>query len=148
LEIVMASRREQVITAVLAIVASALPNTEVKRNLVKPERIPPGGLVIIRDGDPGEPEVELSPLAYIYSHRIPLEVAVYDAPVGTREQALDGLLTAIGTAISADRTLGGLCDFVETEAPSTDDLETTGALAGRWADTAIVATYATADPLN
>lgn len=144
----MASRREQVVTAVFALVASAVPSAEVKRNLAKPERIPPGGLVIIRDGDPGDPEVELSPLAYIYSHRIPLEIAVSDVPAETREQALDGLLAAIGAAISADRTLGGLCDFVETEAPSTDDLEATGALAGRWADLAIVATYATADPLN
>lgn len=144
----MASRREQVITAVLTLVASAVPSAEVKRNLAKPERIPPGGLVNIRDGDPGEPEVELSPLAYVYSHRIPLEIAVSDVAAETREQVLDGLLAAIGAAISADRTLGGLCDFVETEAPSTDDLEATGALAGRWADLAIVATYATADPLN
>lgn len=144
----MASRREQVVTAVVALLASALPNAEVKRNLAKPERIAPGGLVIVRDGDPGDPEIELSPLAYIYAHRVPIEVAVHDAPLVSREQALDDLLSAIGAAIAADRTLGGLCDFVEAEAPSTDDLETTGALAGRWADTAIVATYATADPLN
>ena len=144
----MASRREQVVTAVVALIAAALPNAEVKRNLAKPERIPPGGLVIVRDGDPGDPEIELSPLAYIYAHRIPIEVAVHDAPTASREQTLDDLLAAIGVTVAADRTLGGLCDFVEAEAPSTDDLETTGAFAGRWADTAIVATYATADPLN
>jgi hypothetical protein len=41
----------------------------VKRNLAKAERLPPGGLAVIRDGDPGEPEVSLSPLSYLYSHR-------------------------------------------------------------------------------
>lgn len=51
----MTSRREQVIEAVKALVAGALPNAEVKRNLAKPERIAPGGLVVVRDGDPGSP---------------------------------------------------------------------------------------------
>jgi hypothetical protein len=44
--------------------------------------------------------------------------------------------------------LGGLCDFIEPEAPSSDDLETTGAMSGRWADTAIIANYATPNPLS
>jgi hypothetical protein len=144
----MVSRREQVVTAVVALVTAALPDAEVKRNLAKPERIPPGGLVIVRDGDPGDPEIELSPLAYIYSHRVPVEVAIYDAPSTSRELALDDLLTAIGAAIAADRKMGGLCEFVEAEAPSTDDLEATGAAAARWADMAIIATYVTPDPLN
>ncbi len=55
----MPSRREAVLDAIKTLVASALPAAEVKRNLDKPERIPPGGLVILRDGDPGEPEVLL-----------------------------------------------------------------------------------------
>lgn len=134
--------------AIKALVASALPNAEVKRNLVKPERIPPGGLAIIRDGDPGEREVILSPLIYIYTHRIPIELAAYETSSQTREQVLDGMLGAIGAAVAADRTLGGLCDFIEAEAPATDDIEATGARAGRWADAAIVAVYGTPDPLN
>lgn len=62
----MASKRETVLAAVKSLVAAALPGAEVKRNLAKAERIPPGGLVVIRDGDPGEPEVSLSPLTYLY----------------------------------------------------------------------------------
>ena len=42
----MTSKREQVIDAVKALVAGALPLAETKRNLDKPERIPAGGLVI------------------------------------------------------------------------------------------------------
>lgn len=144
----MTSKREQVFDAVKALVAAALPNADVKRNLAKAERIPPGGLVIVRDGDPGEPEVMLSPLTYIYTHRIPIEVAAYETASKPREQVLDEMLGAIGAAVAADRTLGGLCDFIEPEAPATDDVETAGARAGRWADAAIIAVYGTTDPLN
>ena len=144
----MTSKREQVLDAVKALVAAALPDAEVKRNLAKAERIPPGGLVIVRDGDPGEPEVMLSPLTYVYTHRIPIEVAAYETSSQPREQVLDEMLGAIGAAVAADRTLGGLCDFIETEAPATDDVEAAGARAGRWADAAIVAVYGTPDPLN
>ena len=58
------------------------------------------------------------------------------------------MLGAIGAAVVANRTLGGLCDFIEAEAPSTDDVEIAGARSGRFADLAIVAVYGTTDPLN
>lgn len=144
----MASKREQVLEAIKALVASALPSAEVKRNLDKPERIPPGGLVIVRDGDAGEPEILLSPLTYIYEHRVPIEIAAFASASLTREQALDQMLAALGEAVAADRTLGGLCEFLDTEAPTSDDLETAGAISGRWADAAIIASYATGNPLT
>lgn len=144
----MTSRREQVLGAIRALVASALPDAEVKRNLAKPERVPPGGLAILRDGDPGEPEVTLSPLTYIYTHRIPIEVAAYETASEPREHVLDDMLAALGGAVASSRTLGGLCDFIEAEAPATEDVETTGARAVRWADVVVVAIYGTADPLN
>lgn len=144
----MSSKREQVLDAIKALLSTALPNADVRRNLAKPERIPPGGLVVIRDGDPGEPEVMLSPLIYVYSHRIPIELAAYETSSQTPEQVLDEMLGQIGLVVSADRTLGGLCDFIEAQAPETNDVETAGARAGRWADAAVVAVYGTADPLN
>jgi hypothetical protein len=144
----MSSKRETVLAAVNALVAAALPGADIKRNLAKAERIPPGGLVVIRDGDPGEPEVSLSPLTYLYSHRIPLEIAAYESATLTREQVLDAMLGAIGAAVMANRTLGGLCDWIETQAPVTEDIEAPGALPGRFADLAILAVYATNDPLN
>ena len=144
----MPSKRETVLGAVKALVASALPGAEVKRNLAKPERIPPGGLVVIRDGDPGEPDVTLSPVSYLYTHRIPVEIAAFESATLTREEVLDGMLAAIGAAIIANRRLGGLVDWIEAEAPNSEDIETTGSQAGRFADVVIVAIYATADPLN
>ncbi|MFN3624469.1 MAG: hypothetical protein ACK4TP_10440 [Hyphomicrobium sp.] len=142
------SKREQVIAAIVALVAAALPAAKVERNAAKPERIPPGGLAIVRDGDPGEPDMLLSPLTYLYTHRVPLEIAARESGSQSREQVLDAMLAAIGAAVAADRTLGGLCDFIEAEAPATADIEAAGALPGRWADAAIVAVYGTPDPLN
>ncbi len=144
----MASKREQVIEAVKGLLVSALPDAEVKRNLDKPERIPPGGLVIVRDGEPGEPDVLLSPLVYVYEHRLPIEIAAFASASLSREEALDEMLLAIGAAVAADRTLGGLCEFLDTEAPTSNDLETAGALSGRWAEAAIIAAYSTTNPLT
>src|SRR5437868_2365862 len=128
------SKREQVLDAIRALIASALPAAIVKRNLAKPERIPTGGLVIVRDGDPGEPDNTLSPLTYIYAHRIVLEVAANAKPELTREQALDQMLGVLGAAVIANRTLGSLCEFLEAQAPATGDVEAEGAEPSRWAE--------------
>ena len=117
----------------------------VLRDEVLPERIPPAGLIILRDGQPGEPEVTLSPLRYHYQHRAELEVVVQS---GTgRASVFDTLIAAIGTALEADRTLGGLCDWVEPEAPAPVDLPVEGAAALKAAVITVVLHYSTADPL-
>ena len=91
------------------------PAAPVLRGEVLPERVPAAGLLILRDGDPGEPAVTLSPLRYHYQHRAEVE-AVVQAGTG-RDAAFDALAAGVGTLLSADRTLGGLCDWVEAEAP-------------------------------
>ena len=49
--------------------------------------------------------------------------------------------------LSADRTLGGLCDWVEAEAPRPVDLAVDGAAALKAAVIPVVLHYATSDPL-
>ena len=58
----MASVRETILTALYARLL-ALPATALRGDVL-PERVPAEGLLILRDGEPGEPEVILSPLAY------------------------------------------------------------------------------------
>ena len=118
----------------------------VLRDEVLPERIPPAGLIILRDGQPGEPEVTLSPVRYHYQHRAELEVIVQ--PPGNRATVFDTLIAAIGTALAADRTLGGLCDWVEAEAPGSVDLPVEGAVSLKAAVVTVVLHYTTADPLG
>ena len=118
----------------------------VLRDEVLSERIPPGGLIILRDGQPGEPEVTLSPLRYHFLHRAELEVIVQGA--NDRATAFDTLMLAIGTALTADRTLGGLCDWVEAEAPASVDLPVEGAVSLKAAVVIVVLHYTTTDPLG
>jgi len=115
------------------------------RDEVLPERIPVAGLIILRDGQPGDPEVTLSPLRFHYQHRAELEVVV-QAPNG-RATAFDNLIAAIGTALEADRTLGGLCDWIEPEAPASVDLPIEGAAALKAAVIIVVLHYTTTGPL-
>ena len=118
----------------------------VLRDEVLPERIPPAGLIILRDGQPGEPEVTLSPLRYHFQHRAELEVIIRGA--NDRATAFDTLIAAIGTALVTDRTLGGLCDWVEAEAAASIDLPVDGAVSLKAAVITVVLHYTTADPLG
>lgn len=138
----MPTLRETILTALHARL-SALPAIALRSDVL-PERVPPDGLLILRDGEPGEPEVTLSPLSYHYQHRAEIEAVVQGAD---RDNAFDLLCASIGTAIAADRTLGGLCDWVEAEAPRPVDLPVEGAASLKAAVIPVVLHYTTADPL-
>lgn len=62
----MTSQRETILAA-LRTRLSALPATALRGDVL-PERVPAEGVLILRDGEPGEPEVTLSPLAYHFQH--------------------------------------------------------------------------------
>ena len=140
----MPGPRETILTA-LADLLRTVPHVPVLRSEVLPERIPPSGLIILRDGNPGEPGVTLSPLMYHYQHRAELEVIVQTSE--DRDARFDRLIGRIGAAIAADRTLRGRCDWVEAEAPEPVDLPVEGAASLKAAIIPVVLHYATADPL-
>ena len=139
----MPTPRETILVALHARLL-ALPATAVRGDVL-PERVPDAGLLILRDGEPGEPEVTLSPLAYHYHHRAEIE-AVVQGP--DRDVRFDTLTASIGTALSTDRTLGGLCDWVEAEAPQSVDLPVEGAASLKAAVIPVILSYSTADPLS
>jgi len=138
----MPTTRETILAALHALL-STLPSTAL-RGEVLPERVPTAGLLILRDGEPGEPEVTLSPQRYHYQHRAKIEAVVQGAD---RDAAFDTLCASIGATITADRTLGGLCDWVEAEAPRPVDLPVDGAASLKAAVIPVVLNYSTADPL-
>jgi len=96
----MPTTRETVLAALLVRLEPLAALT--LRDEVLPERIPSTGLIILRDGQPGDPDVTLSPLRCHYQHRAILEVVVQN-PNG-RASAFDTLVASIGTALEADRT--------------------------------------------
>jgi hypothetical protein len=103
-----ASKAEQVLGALKGLL-EALPDAVVERNSVLPEKVPAGGLIILRDGDPGEPEQALGGFGSTYcQHAAEIEVYVEEGDAAARDAAFDNLLQQIGIALEADPTLGDL----------------------------------------
>ena len=142
----MTTKREEVLSALFTLLQGIGGGTIVQRNEALPERIPAAGLLVLRDGPPGEAEVTLSPLRYHWQHRAEDEVFVR-GPSGL-ELAFDALAERIGHAIAADRTLGGLCDWIETDAPEPADLAVEGAPTIRAAVLILTLHYTSNDPLG
>lgn len=138
----METKRETILSALHARLSALLATA--LRGDVLPERVPAAGLLILRDGEPGEPEVTLSPLRYHYQHRAEIETVVQGAG---RDATFDTLCASVGAALAADRTLGGLCDWIEAEAPRPVDLPVDGATSLKAAVIPVILHYSTADPL-
>jgi len=138
----MPTTRETILTALFARL-SALSATTLRGDVL-PERVPAAGLLILRDGEPGEPEVTLSPLRYHYQHRAEIEAVVQGTD---RDADFDALCVSVGAVFGNDRTLGGLCDWVEAEAPRPVDLPVEGAAALKAAVIPVILHYSAADPL-
>ena len=116
----MSSKTEQVLQALYSLLQT-IPDVTVERNIAVPAKIPVGGLIVLRDGDPGEPDTALGGFgsAY-YSHRVEIEAHVQEADPAVRDTAFDDLVVAVGTALDADPTLGDLVFGMIYARPSTD----------------------------
>ena len=121
----MPTKRETILAALTDLLGT-IPYVRVLRGDLLPERIPKEGLLILRDGTPGEPGVTLSPLAYHFQHRAELEVVMQSSR--DLDMLFDELLAQINAVISAERTLCWLCDWLEAEAAEPVDLPIKGAV--------------------
>jgi hypothetical protein len=146
------STREDAIVALHAALVAALavrsPPPLILRNETVPQRIPAGGLVIVRDGETLSETAMFSPLAWAIEHGAELELVVAGATPADRDAALDDLLSAIGTAIATDRTLGGAVEWAGPGTPRFDDVVVEGAAASRAALITVTLAFTTlATPL-
>ena len=142
----MASRREQVLSALSGRLQD-VPGAHVKRNEALPQAVPAGGLIILRDGDPGEPDVTLNPRTEFFSHRAEIEAFVPQPVGGGGEAMLDALLSAICAALAVDRSLGGLAENLICSAPETSVLAIEGAAPILAARLTVTIEYLVSDPL-
>jgi len=143
-----ASKTERVIEAVKGLL-EAVPEAKVERNTAVPEKVPAGGLIVLRDGDPGEPEQSLGGFggAY-YSHMVEVEVYVEDGDAATRDAAFDSLVQEIGAALDADPTLGGLAYGMTYGRPEIDTEAVAGAPAIKTGTITVTVDYETLSPLG
>lgn len=140
------SKRESILAALDLTLRTGLP-AAVRRDEVLPERVPAEGLVILRDGDPGEPDVTLNPRAEFYSHRVEIEAYVPRDADGGGEAALDALLGSIGAALKADPSLSGLAENLIPSAPETGALAIEGGAPVLNARLVVTVEYLVSDPL-
>ena len=144
----MASRPEQVLISLVDRLLQ-LPGIGVERNTALPERIPGGGLVVVRDGDPGEPEQALGGFAPVYyRHAVELEIYAESGDQAIRDQTFDDLTTAIGTALDADPTLGGLVFGMSYGRPQIVTEAVEGGPAIKTGTITLVLDYETPSPLG
>ena len=140
----MASKREQILLSMLAQLRS-IPLVKVERNRMRPERVPPEGLLILRDGDLGEPEVLLSPLIYVWTHTARVELYSGSADPDAH---MDVLLISLGEALNTDASLGGLVDLMDIGSPDFDGAAPDGGPDIKAAVVSIRLTYETSNPLT
>jgi hypothetical protein len=143
----MTSKREEVLSALHALLAT-LDGVDVQRNTDLPVAIPAGGLLILRDGTPGDAvEVTLSPMTHWYEHRVEVEAYWQARTAATRDAEWDALARRIGGLVVENRTLGGRCDWVDAEAVEPTDLPVYGGDGIKAATITLVLHYGTANPL-
>ncbi len=144
----MSSKTEQILTA-LTDRLRTVPKAKVERNTAAPERIPKGGLIVLRDGDPGEPEQTLGGIGGVYySHAVEIEVYVETGEAAARDAAFDTLVRNIGAALDADPTLGGLAFGMTTARPGIDTEAVIGAPAIKTGTIDVIVEYETETPLG
>jgi hypothetical protein len=143
-----ASKAEQVLEALKALLET-IPNAVVERNSVLPEKIPDSGLIILRDGDPGELEQALGGFGNTYyQHAVEIEVYVEEGDAAARDAAFDALLQQIGAALEADPTLGGLAFGLTYGRPETAIEAIAGAPAIKTATLTVTVDYESDAPLS
>jgi hypothetical protein len=143
-----ASKAEQVLDALTALLQT-VPDASVERNSVLPEKVPAGGLIILRDGDPGEAEQALGGFgnAY-YQHAVEIEVYVEEGVAAARDAAFDGLLQQIGAALEADPSLSDLAFGMTYGRPEPAIEAIAGAPAIKSATLSVIIDYETSAPLS
>ena len=143
-----ASKTEQVLEAIMARLQT-IQNTAVERNSVLPEKVPDGGLIILRDGDPGEPEQSLGGFdSSYYQHAVEIEVYAEEGDAAVRDAAFDDLLQQIGAVLDADPTLGGLAFGLTYGRPEASIEAVAGAPAIKSATLNVTIDYETDAPLS
>jgi len=144
----LASKAEQVLDALKALLET-VSDAVVERNSVLPEKVPGGGLAILRDGDPGESEQALGGFGNVYyQHAVEIEVYLEEGDAAARDAALDALLQQIGAALEADPTLAGLAFGMTYGRPEPSIEAVAGAPAIKTATLTVTVDYESDAPLS
>lgn len=144
----MPSKSEQILEKLKSLLVQGCSAT-VERNSALPEEIPDEGLLIIFDGDPGEPERVLGGFDNVYyQHDIELMLFVDDGDPVQRDQKFDALAGQVGTVLAANPDLEGLVAGLTYARPEVDIEPVLGGPAIKTGTIIITADYESATPLS
>ena len=146
----MPSIREQIIAAFFSELKT-LESSRIKvlRNPDKLMKVSAdGAIIVLRDGESGDPEVLLSPLTYIYEQVATLEIMIDNAYAQSQQTSLDDLLMIIGNLIDNNRSMNGLAEWMEAQAPEFLQEAVEGAPAIRAAAVNVLMRFSTTSPLH
>lgn len=139
----MPSKRQLILTALQQVIQSGLSGYSVERNQEKAQR-GNNGLAIINDGDIERIGTILSMVSYSFVIRSQIDILT---PLATDQesQELDRVTSVILSAIRANRTLGGLAEYVEAFPIILQDIDTDGGEPTMGGSIPVVITYSTPD---
>jgi hypothetical protein len=143
-----ASKAEQVLEALKTLLES-VPDAVVERNSALPEKIPDGGMIILRDGDPGEARAGARRLrdAY-YQHAVEIEVYLKEGDAAARDAGLRPLLQQIQYCAGGGPTLGGVAFGLTYGRPEPSIEAVAGAPAIKTATLTVTVDYENDAPLS
>lgn len=145
------STREQALVALLErLRAEFEPAAVVQRNLVTDEPSPRDGLIVLRDGDPGEPlmAIGLSSPWYHFEHVATVEVMVAEADDAMRSAILDQMVDRVAAIIGADPRLGGAVTASRVLPPEIEHDREPAGIGHGYARVPIVLQFATSSPVG
>lgn len=144
----MPSQAEQILEKLKTLIQAA-STAKIERNSGVPEKIPATGLVIIRDGNPGDPEYVLGGFANAYySHNIEIEIYVQEPTPAQRDTKFDELAQTIGAVLEANPKLDDLVAGLTYARPDTTTQPIDGGPAIKTGVIMLLAEYETATPLT
>lgn len=120
----MTTKVETVLEALRVQIAAGV-EADVTRNEPLPQEVPSEGWVNFNDGNPEQGDYIIG-VGYEVDHVVELDVIVQGVDFAARKAKRDVLLTAIGAAIRADHTLGGVVEFIEIGQPTAGPVSEVG----------------------
>lgn len=141
------SRAEEILEKLRTLLTAGC-DARVERNSVLPEKIPADGLIVIYDGDPGEPELVLGGFnnAY-YDHEIEVVLYIEEGDPAQRDLKFDTMLVQIGLVLEENPKLDGLVAGLSYARPEVAIEPVIGAPAIKTGTLIVMAEYDTSSPL-
>jgi len=144
------SAREAALAALFGMISTALANRTppptLLRNETIPQRIPPGGLVVLLDGETLD-TIPMLGLGQVWmEHQAVVELHAPGATEPARRLLMDALLQAVAGAVTAHPSLGGAVDGAAVVPASIEDSVPEGAAPIRSAALPITLIFSAAHP--